>query len=297
MPTMISIASGKGGVGKSISISNIGLALARRNIRTIIIDLDIGGADMHILFGLLSPKNSLTQFINKEVNSLEELMHPIAYQPNLSIIPGTGETLKTSNLAFQTKQKIFRHMQKLPCDVILIDVGAGTSYNVLDFFLVGQVNILISTPDLTSIMDLYRFVKVACIRKVLSSFLSYEEISKLLSDQDFVKVSEIIHFASTVSLDAKFKAERAINQIHFLLLLNRTNPNQRIYISQLKYLFKQYLNIQVPVIGEIPEDPMISKSIQQQRPIVTDDQSKTAFYYRKATNELLREISFFQSKR
>ncbi|MEK7870426.1 MAG: P-loop NTPase, partial [Nitrospirota bacterium] len=65
MATIISIASGKGGVGKSVVSANLALLLAKHGQRVVLADLDVGGADSHILFGLLNPPLTLTDFLNR----------------------------------------------------------------------------------------------------------------------------------------------------------------------------------------------------------------------------------------
>ena len=78
MPTIISVASGKGGVGKSMVVSNLGLLLARKGKRVILVDLDIGGANLHILFGMFHPPSTLTDFLTNNFKGLNEIAHPIA---------------------------------------------------------------------------------------------------------------------------------------------------------------------------------------------------------------------------
>ena len=71
MATIISVASGKGGVGKSIVSGNLGLVLAKMGKRVVLVDLDVGGADLHILFGLLYPSTTLSDFLTRRIDTLE----------------------------------------------------------------------------------------------------------------------------------------------------------------------------------------------------------------------------------
>ena len=166
---IVSFASGKGGVGKSTTVSNLGLLLARGGSNVVVIDLDVGGADLHVLFGELSPALTLSDFLGRRVETLEEVARPVSWCPRLRLIAGTGETLKNTNPTAQTKQRLLRHLRKLAADVILIDIGAGTNYHALDFFLWGDIQVVISTPDPTAVLDLYKFVKLAATRRVLSA--------------------------------------------------------------------------------------------------------------------------------
>ena len=104
MPTIISIASGKGGVGKSMVVSNLGLQLARKGLRVTLVDMDIGGANLHILFGMFHPPSTLTDFFTDRSVNLEKLAHLVASPLPLRLIPGTGETLLTANLQHAKKK-------------------------------------------------------------------------------------------------------------------------------------------------------------------------------------------------
>ena len=61
----------------------------------------------------------------------------------MNLLAGTGDTLQTANMSFQEKQRLFRALKKIDCDILLIDVGAGTSYHTLDFFMSSDLQILI----------------------------------------------------------------------------------------------------------------------------------------------------------
>ena len=95
---MIGVVSGKGGVGKSVIAANLAMLLAKRGKRVVLADLDVGGADAHILFGLLNPPRTLTDFVERRVERLEEVLQPISAHPFLQLLPGTGDTLATANL-------------------------------------------------------------------------------------------------------------------------------------------------------------------------------------------------------
>ena len=198
MATIISIASGKGGVGKSVVSANLALLLAKRGKRVVLADLDVGGADSHILFGLLNPPLTLTDFLNRRVAHLADIVQPLSVHRNLHIIPGTGDTLATANMAYSKKKRLIRNFQELETDIIVADIGAGTSYHALDFFLMADHHVAVATPDPTSVLDLYRFIKLAAIRRVLSSFLARDAMAEALSDRDFSSVEEVLDVAGKI---------------------------------------------------------------------------------------------------
>jgi len=134
MATIVSVGSGKGGVGKSVIASNLALLFARMGKRVILVDLDISGANLHVMFGMHHPPATLTDFITGRVNSLEGVAQEVEWGSGLRLIPGTGETLATANLLFAKKKRVVRHLRQMQADLILLDCAPGTSYQALDFF-------------------------------------------------------------------------------------------------------------------------------------------------------------------
>ena len=185
MACVISVASGKGGVGKSVVSVNLALVLARMGKQVVLADLDVGGADAHVMVGLLNPLLTLTDFLNHRIEHLDDLAQRLSIDPNLRIIPGTGDTLSTANMTYAQKKRLIRNFQNIRADVIIVDIGAGASYHTLDFFLMADHHITVATPDPTSVLDLYRFIKLAAIRRVLSMFMMRDVMAEGLANRDY----------------------------------------------------------------------------------------------------------------
>ncbi len=268
MPTIISVASGKGGVGKSMVVSNLGLLLSRKGQRVILVDMDIGGANLHILFGMFHPPSTLTDFFTNRTTNLEDIAHTLGTPSPLRLIPGTGETLITANLQHAKKKRLIRHLKKLDADIILVDVGAGTSYHTLDFFLLADYFLAVATPDPTSVIDLYRFIKLAAIRKVLTAFLARDPIAEALLNKDFNSVTEVLEAVGRTSESGIALAEQALMGFQPALILNRMTPKARINTLHLRHLLKQYVGTDLSVLGNIPEDPLVQQSILKYLPVV-----------------------------
>jgi flagellar biosynthesis protein FlhG len=292
MSTIISVASGKGGVGKSMVVSNLGLLLARKGHRVILVDMDIGGANLHILFGMFHPPSTLTDFFSNRSTNLEDLAHPLASPFSLRLIPGTGETLITANLQHAKKKRLIRHLQKLDADIILVDVGAGTSYHTLDFFLLADYFLAVATPDPTSVLDLYRFIKLAAIRKVLTAFLARDPIAETLLSQDFHSVAEVLEAVGRTSESGVKLAQQALHGFQPALILNRMTQKSRINTLQLQHLLKQYVGADLSVLGNIPEDPHVQQSILKYLPVVElSPKAPAAIAFEQVTENLLKLVS------
>ena len=268
MATIISVASGKGGVGKSMLISNLAVLLARQGKRVILTDLDIGGANLHVLFGLFRSPVTLTDFIQRRVKSLEQVAQPIQGCHGLRLIPGTGDTLLTANLQHSKKKRLIRHLRQLDADVVLVDVGAGTHYHALDFFLLADHHVAVATPDPTSVLDLYRFVKLAAIRKVLAAFLARDPIADALLDKEFQSISEVLEAVGKTNESAIETAKQTMEGFHPYLVLNRMTNGSKVNTLHLQQLLKQYVGAHLTVLGKIPDDTSVQQSIHQYLPVV-----------------------------
>ena len=105
---------------------------------------------------------------------------------------------------------------------------SSTSYHALDFFLMADCHVTVATPDPTSVLDLYRFIKLAAIRRVLSSFLARDAMSDALSDRDFCSVEEVLEVAGHTDEAGRAIAETTLRTFHPALILNRLSGRSHV---------------------------------------------------------------------
>ncbi|HXK11502.1 MAG TPA: P-loop NTPase [Vicinamibacteria bacterium] len=160
-----SVGGGKGGIGKSLLAASVGWQLARMGRQVVLVDADLGGANLHTCLGLPMPQRTLADFIQRRVSSIEEVVTDTA-APGLRLVSGAGDLLSAANIKHLQKVRVMNQVRALEVDVVLIDLGAGTSYNILDFFLLSDVSILAVVPEPTSIENGYRFIKSALYRRM-----------------------------------------------------------------------------------------------------------------------------------
>lgn len=292
MSIIVSIASGKGGVGKSVIAANLALLLAKRGKRVTLVDLDIGGADIHILFGHMNPPLTLTDFLSRRVERLEDIAQTLPFHPGLALIPGTGDTLATANMPYAKKKRLIRHLKELQTDVVVVDIGAGTSYHALDFFLMADHHVTVATPDPASVLDLYRFIKLAAIRRVLSLFLARDAMADALSDRDFCSVEEVLEVAGQTDEAGRALAEATLRTFRPALILNRLSGRSRVNVSALKKLLTQYIGGHLTLLGEIPDDQAMERSVRSYLPVVeTEPASPAAQALNRIADALLQHLA------
>lgn len=268
MAAIVSVASGKGGVGKSTTVCNLGLVLARSGLSVVLVDLDVGGADLHVLFGELSPELTLSDFLARRVDTLEQVARPLALCPRLRLIAGTGETLRNTNPAVQVKRRLERHVRSLSADVILLDIGAGTNYHALDFFLWGDVPVVIGTPDPTAVLDLYKFVKLAATRRVLTALGSREPASETFAGEDFRSLEQLLEAARAAGPEVEQTARAALATFRPALVLNGTGGPDRTNLVRLSAVIQRFLGSPADVLGQIPDDRAVADSVRRFLPVV-----------------------------
>ena len=298
MTITISIGSGKGGTGKSMVVANIGLLLARTGRRVCVADLDLGGPDIHILYGLFTPEFRLTDFLNRKVEALGDIVQTLDAFGGLQIIAGSGDTLRTANMSFQEKQRLLRGLSALDADVLLLDVGAGAGYHALDFFMFSDIQICVTNPEPTAILDFYNFLQLATIRQALSGFLSQSEIGKALKERNFQTLTEVFALADEIQPGAREKIQQSLTSFNPLLVTNMAGANAKINKMGLRKLAAKYLGISIPDLGEIPYDKAVQESVRAYLPVCEYfPQSPASLALAAISAKLERVIDLFNRKR
>lgn len=298
MTVRISIGSGKGGVGKTMIIANLAVLLANTGRKVCLVDLDIGGPDAHILFGLLEPKKTLTDYLTRKVESINAVQHTFYSFNGLQFIPGTGETLQTSNMTFQEKLRLLRAFRRIEADILLFDIGAGTSYHALDFFMASDLQICVTLPDPASILDLYNFLQLATIRKVLGSFLSGSEVATTLRNTNFQSLQEAFELAEQTREGARRRGQLALKSFHPLLIVNRDTENGLINKSKLKKMITKYLGIDMPELGDVPDDVHVQNALKAFLPISElYPESPSSVALTKIAGKLTKVVELFEKSK
>jgi flagellar biosynthesis protein FlhG len=162
---IIGVGGGKGGIGKSLLSASLGIDLARRGFRVVLLDTDLGGANLHTCLGIEQPRIGLGTFFEDRMARLEDVLQPTGV-PNLLLLSGAQDPLDIANPKHHQKLRLLRAVQQVHADYAILDLGSGTTFNVLDFFLAADHGILALVPEPTSVENGYRFLKAAFYRRL-----------------------------------------------------------------------------------------------------------------------------------
>ncbi|GAV26175.1 hypothetical protein ciss_21080 [Carboxydothermus islandicus] len=194
---IIAVTSGKGGVGKSNFTANLALALADLQKKILILDADLGLANVELLFGVI-PRCTLLDYLNSEKN-IEDLITPL--QNNVDLISGGAGLLELASLNVKQRKKIIQLIENLPqnYDIILIDTGAGIHKEVMSFVAAAREVVLIITPEPTSITDAYTMLKMLARYKLRQKI--YLVVNRVRDEKEGEKIAERITLAANKFLN------------------------------------------------------------------------------------------------
>ena len=154
---VITVASGKGGVGKTNLSVNMAIAYARLGKRVVVMDADLGLANVNIMLNMI-PKYNLYHVIRKQ-KSMREILLDTEY--GIQILAGASGFSKIANLSEEERQSFITELYTLSnADIIIIDTSAGVSSNVLSFVAAADDAIIVTTPEPTAITDAYGIIKI-----------------------------------------------------------------------------------------------------------------------------------------
>ena len=162
VPKIIAITSGKGGVGKTNIVANLGFTLRRFGKRVLIFDADMGLGNLDVLLGL-TPRFNLSHVVSGE----KQLAEVVVSGPGgIQILPAASGIQDLTALTQQERYRVFSQLETFiqDFDIMLIDTAAGISSNVLYFNINADEILLVATPEPTSITDAYAMMKVLSVK-------------------------------------------------------------------------------------------------------------------------------------
>jgi len=261
------IGGGKGGSGKSFLTCTLGRLLAGFGKKTLLIDLDLGAANLHTFVNVPYPTKNLSDFIRKKCSSLEDIILETAI-PNLFLISGANDTLDIANLPYEKKMKTMRSISKLKYDCILLDLGAGTSFNTLDFFLISQNGIFIATPEPTSIENIYRLIRSIYFRRIRQSFTAatFKELEEAavqsFGSDAYNKPECIMQTVQRLYPETGAKLENDFNSYKFKFILNQLRKQDDAGLGpQICRLIERHLGLKIEFIGNVAYDEHVHDAI------------------------------------
>jgi flagellar biosynthesis protein FlhG len=243
LPLVFSVTSGKGGVGKTSLSANLAYCLAQSGKKVILLDADLGLANIDVILGL-TPEYSLFHLFYDNI-ALGKILTDTPY--GFKILPATSGVSEMLELSTGQKLELLESMDEFEenLDYMIVDTGAGINDNVMYFNLAAQERVVVLTPEPTSLTDAYALIKV-------------------MTQNHGVQ--------------------------HFKIVVNMASDKKNAL-----YIFKRLYNacdhflagVSLELAGFVPRDPVVRKSIMEQRPFCMEDAGSPAC---RAVRELAETV-------
>ena len=269
---IIPIASGKGGVGKSLFAANLAIALGQAGKNVILADLDLGGSNLHLILGLRNLQGGIGTFLTDSRSNLDDVIIQTEYK-NLRFIPGDAEIPGIANLSSAQKKKLFTKISNLKADYLILDLGAGTSFNTIDFFLLAGQGTIVTTPTPTALVNAYLFLKNSVFRILGSAVIkdspAHNHIKQLHKNsqsmqkiyiQDLLKTIKDLHEPSYLNIMkslSRFRPRLVLNMIE--------DPKDADKAYKIRRSCQQYLGIEIEHLGIMYRDDLQDTALQGDR--------------------------------
>ncbi len=289
-PQIWAVGGGKGGTGKSLVAASLGIHLAQMGRRVILVDGDLGAPNLHTVLGMNSPPLALSDFVKRRFESIETVVLETGV-PRLSLISGARNSLDIESLKNFQKTRLLRVLLGLPADVVLLDLGAGTSLNVLDLFSLADRGLMVILPEPTSIENCYRFLRAAFLRRLhhLGRTLGYQSIIDLVMEHrdqsDQGRPSEILDEIARIDSCAAAAIASHVEAYLPRLVINQVRSHEDERLGEaMEWISERFVRIPLRFAGAIPYDTALVQCLKSRRAYLSE-------YPRSRTAEMLRAVA------
>ncbi len=291
----MAVGGAKGGVGKSIVCSNLAVQLATENVKVAIVDLDLGAANLHTMFGYSAPYRSTEDFFSERKKPAASFLRPTRLK-NLYLLPANGFIPEQASLDYAEKIRLIEEMKKLPVDILLFDLGAGSSPDTVDFFSVADVKILVTTPEPTALMNTFEFLKNVVYRTLARQYRHDPELSEALREFKYspeMKVSSLAEKIKTVDPWEADHLEGLLRRLGVFMIFNQIRKIHQVRAAvRLKNICRKQLSIELLHPGYLFFSEEIAASVEKMMPVsLIDPRSVSSTLFRRIALLLLKGIS------
>ena len=274
MSQIIPVASGTGGVGKSLLSANLAIALGQQGKKVVLADLDLGASNLHLVIGQKPGAASLGSWFT-EKSDFKDIIQQTDYQ-NVSFIAGDSQIPDLTSLKHVQKVRLIRNLKNIDTDYIILDLGAGTHQFILDMFLLSPQGIVVSAPAVTATLNGYLFLKNATFRLLYTTFKRgtpgrayLDNLKKDSATMQKLYIPNLIQFLANcdptntqifISRMQQFRPRLVMNMIE--------DPKDADRAQRIKSSCNQYLGLEIEYLGLMYRDMLQDKALASQLPVV-----------------------------
>ena len=263
--------------------------------KVVAVDLDLGGANLHTCLGLPIPQMTLSDYVSKKVTNFEDLLVPTPIN-NLKIISGAQDEIGMANLKHMHKNQIIRKLHELDADYILFDLGAGTAFNTIDFFITADKGVLVVLPEPTSIENTYRFIKSVFYRRLKMidgvadiEHLITESMNAKLANGGLASPADLVKKITEVNPEIGLRIKSEMAHFRPNLIINQVRSQADIDIGySIQSICRKYFGIEMAFPGYLDYDQSVWQSVRKRKPLLIEyPNSKLVNNFDRIVNRLI----------
>jgi flagellar biosynthesis protein FlhG len=274
---IIPIASGKGGVGKSLLAANLGVAFAQAGQRVVLADLDLGASNLHLVLGHQSPQMGIGVWLNDTRKDFSEVITDTDVR-GLRFIPGDQEIPGTANLKASQRKGLVKRLLALEndTDYLILDLGAGTHQSILDFFLLSGQGIVVSAPAVTAVLNAYVFLKNTVFRMMYTVFgkgtparAYLEQVRKEGSGPQKLYIPKMLPEIKKRDRESYEKFNEHLEHFHPKLIMNLIDdPKDADVAMKIRRSCEEYLDLKIEHLGVVYRDGIQDTALSSRLPVL-----------------------------
>ena len=302
-PRTIAVASGKGGVGKSVITANLAVCLAQQlsvqGGSVVAIDMDLGCGNLNACLGVRAPNGSINRYLSDQESHLAQVLTPTELS-NLKMICSSYGGSPEIELSGDQKKDLMVEINSLPADFILLDLGAGISSDVLDMFLAATDKVIVITPESLSLHNAFVFLKTVILHYLWRELEREDVLStvrknwgQMIDDREHLDIRSLIQRVKVWDRYAAFVLAGLINELEIKFVVNRYQGGiENAHLRKFHRLLYKYLCVRsnISYLGFVHSDRDVLASTQALVPFVLEyPENRAAKDIRNIANLLIAD--------
>ncbi|MDP6476959.1 MAG: P-loop NTPase [Nitrospinaceae bacterium] len=292
---IITLGGGKGGIGKSIMCTNLAVGMALSGQKVVLMDGDFGASNLHALLGISHPPYGFQDLFTNHRLDPESLLIETGID-NLKFISSAGDNPGSANIDPERVQTIISFLKQLKAHTVMLDLGPGTSFNVLDFFNIHDQCIVMSTPEMTSVMKTFSFIRAALFRKISQHLRDAPELQRLVdhshpsqADVETCTIDILRENIEKIDSSQAEEVEKVIKSFKPEIIINRVRNKKDLQTGDnLINLVKKFLDVDLKYLGHVIESDRVRDSAEEMIPFLIKEPQSTPS---KNLQEIIGELT------
>ncbi|NOZ57823.1 MAG: P-loop NTPase [Calditrichaeota bacterium] len=277
---VVAVASGKGGVGKTVVSASLASGLAVLGYKVVLVEADWGNPNLHAHLGVFRPEKTLTQLHNNPNFRLDDVAVETPV-PNLRLVSADEGILGATRSSLAERLRFVRLLGACAADFVVVDLGAGTDYLVLDVFLAADTPVLVTTPDPLALQNAFNLLKVALVhylRQLNAAGLREHQVLGGNGRPDhlllYQSVPNVIEELRSEDPETAQVVENAVKRLRPQMILNQVHSQKDTKEgAALQVAARELLGLDLGYLGYIPWDERVLKAVKSYRPFIVADPS------------------------